>query len=101
MFMVGVAMPFALAARAARGATERDNFRHVVARSLRLTILSQILISVGSGRIKLQMIIVLLADRLHVFPQLPDHAVEVALAGGDRRGTARLLDGAAVRISRP
>ena len=59
MFMVGVAMPFALAARAARGATERDNFRHVVVRSLRLTILSQILISVGSGRIKLQMIIVL------------------------------------------
>src|SRR3954469_11441740 len=28
MFMVGVAMPFALAARTARGATERDNFRH-------------------------------------------------------------------------
>ena len=59
MFMVGVAMPFALAARTARGATERDNFRHVLARSLRLTLLSQILISVGSGRIKLQMIIVL------------------------------------------
>src|SRR3954453_3411696 len=59
MFMVGVAMPFALAARRARGAGERDNFRHVLARSLRLTLLSQILISVGSGRIKLQMIIVL------------------------------------------
>ena len=59
MFMVGVAMPFALAARTARGASERDNVRHVVARSLRLTLLSQILISVGSGRIKLQMIIVL------------------------------------------
>src|SRR3954468_24434227 len=59
MFMVGVAMPFALAARTARGASERDNFRHVLARSLRLTLLSQILISVGSGRIKLQMIIVL------------------------------------------
>ena len=59
MFMVGVSMPFALAARTARGASERDNFRHVLARSLRLTLLSQILISVGSGRIKLQMIIVL------------------------------------------
>ena len=59
MFMVGVAMPFALAARTAHGATERDNFRHVVARSIRLTILSQILICVGSGQIKLQMIIVL------------------------------------------
>ena len=59
MFMVGVAMPFALAARRAHGATEGDNFRHVVVRSIRLTILSQILICVGSGRIKLQMIIVL------------------------------------------
>ena len=59
MFMVGVAMPFALAARKAQGATDRDNLRHVVARSIRLTILSQILVCVGSGRIKLQMIIVL------------------------------------------
>jgi predicted acyltransferase len=59
MFMVGVAMPFALAARRAHGATERDNFRHVVVRSLRLTLLSQVLICVGSGHIKLQMIIVL------------------------------------------
>jgi predicted acyltransferase len=59
MFMVGVAMPFALAARTARGATERDNLRHVVARSIRLTILSQILVSVSAGHIKLQMIIVL------------------------------------------
>src|SRR3954464_931400 len=39
MFMVGVAMPFALAARRARGASERDNFRHVLARSLRLALL--------------------------------------------------------------
>jgi len=59
MFMVGVAMPFALAARTAQGATDRDNIRHVVARSIRLAILSQILVSVGSGQIKLQMIIVL------------------------------------------
>ena len=59
MFMVGVAMPFALAARKAKGASERDNFHHVIARSIRLTILSQILICVGSGQIKLQMIIVL------------------------------------------
>ena len=47
-------MPFALAARKAQGATERDNLRHVVARSIRLTMLSQILVSVGAGRIKLQ-----------------------------------------------
>jgi len=59
MFMVGVAMPFALAKRTAEGATPRDNLRHVLARSLRLILLSQILICVGAGRIKLQLIIVL------------------------------------------
>jgi heparan-alpha-glucosaminide N-acetyltransferase len=59
MFMVGVAMPFALAKRIAEGATPRENFRHVLARSLRLILLSQILICVGAGQIKLQLIIVL------------------------------------------
>ena len=46
MFMVGVAMPFALANRAARGATFGGNARHVAVRALRLVVLSQILISV-------------------------------------------------------
>jgi len=59
MFMVGVAMPFALAKRNAEGATSRDNFHHVLVRSLRLILLSQILICVGSGQIKMQLIIVL------------------------------------------
>src|ERR1051326_3598617 len=36
MFMVGVAMPFALAKRIESGATDRDNFRHVLLRSLTL-----------------------------------------------------------------
>jgi predicted acyltransferase len=59
MFMVGVAMPFALAKRTEEGATPRDNLRHVIARSIRLIVLSQILICVGAGQIKLQLIIVL------------------------------------------
>lgn len=59
MFMVGLAMPFALARRKELGATERDNFRHVLIRSLRLIILSQIIIWVGAGTIKPQLINVL------------------------------------------
>jgi len=59
MFMVGLAMPFALARRKELGATERDNFRHVLTRSLRLIILSQIIIWVGAGTIKPQLINVL------------------------------------------
>jgi heparan-alpha-glucosaminide N-acetyltransferase len=59
MFMVGVAIPFALAARGAQGATPRDNLRHVLGRCIRLIIMSQILVCVGAGRIKLQLIIVL------------------------------------------
>jgi len=59
MFMVGLAMPFALARRKELGATERDNFHHVLMRSLRLIILSQIIIWVGSGAIKPQLINVL------------------------------------------
>src|ERR1041384_3908688 len=35
MFMVGVAMPFALAIRKSRGATDRQLFWHIVVRSLR------------------------------------------------------------------
>jgi predicted acyltransferase len=59
MFMVGVAMPFALARRHELGATERDNFRHVLVRSIHLVILSQIIIWVGAGRIRPQLINVL------------------------------------------
>src|SRR5439155_23574739 len=48
IFMVGVAMPFALARRRELGATERDNLRHVLVRSIRLIILSQIIIWGGA-----------------------------------------------------
>src|SRR5437867_6521703 len=59
MFMVGVAMPFALARRTELGATPQQNFRHVLGRSIRLVILSQILIWVSAGEIKPQLINVL------------------------------------------
>ena len=59
MFMVGVAMPFALARRKELGATERDNFLHILARSMRLIVLSQVIIWIGAGRIKPQLINVL------------------------------------------
>jgi predicted acyltransferase len=59
MFMVGVAMPFALARRMELGATRRQLFWHVVARSLRLILMSQILISIGGGRLSFQLINVL------------------------------------------
>jgi predicted acyltransferase len=59
MFMVGVAMPFALARRRELGATNRDNFRHILVRSIHLIILSQIIIWVDAGRIKPQLINVL------------------------------------------
>lgn len=59
MFMVGVAMPFALARRMEQGATKRQLFWHVVARSLRLILMSQILISIGGGKLSFQLINVL------------------------------------------
>src|ERR1051326_1375995 len=59
MFMVGVAMPFALAKRIESGATDRDNFRHVLLRSLKLIALSKIIIWVAAGSIKPQLINVL------------------------------------------
>jgi predicted acyltransferase len=59
MFMVGVAMPFALARRVEQGATSRDLFWHVVTRSFRLILVSQILISIGEGRMSFQLINVL------------------------------------------
>ena len=59
MFMVGVAMPFAFAQRMARGATSRQLFWHVVSRSFRLILMSQILISIGEGHMFFQLINVL------------------------------------------
>ncbi len=59
MFMVGVAMPFALARRMELGATRNQLFRHVAARAFRLVLMSQILMSVSSGRMHFQLINVL------------------------------------------
>jgi heparan-alpha-glucosaminide N-acetyltransferase len=59
MFMVGVAMPFALARRIEQGATQRQLFWHVVARSFRLILMSEILISIGGGKLSFQLINVL------------------------------------------
>ncbi len=59
MFMVGVAMPFAFARRIEKGATQSELFRHVVARSLRLILVSEILISIGAGHMEFQLINVL------------------------------------------
>lgn len=59
MFMVGVAMPFALAIRKRQGATDQQLFWHVVWRSVRLILMSQILMSIARGRLHFQMINVL------------------------------------------
>ncbi len=59
MFMVGVAMPFALAKRTELGATSRQNFSHVALRALKLVLLSQFLISASDGRMSFQLINVL------------------------------------------
>ena len=59
MFMVGVAMPFALARRMELGATPMESLRRVLIRFFRLIILSQILIWVSAGQIKPQLINVL------------------------------------------
>lgn len=55
MFMVGVAMPFALAKRMEQGASRSELFRHVATRSFRLLVMSQILISIGRGRMQFQL----------------------------------------------
>ena len=59
MFMVGVAMPFALANRMAQGATRSELFRHVAVRSVRLILMSQILMSISRGLLHFQLINVL------------------------------------------
>jgi heparan-alpha-glucosaminide N-acetyltransferase len=59
MFMVGVAMPFALARRMEQGVTGRRLFGHVVVRSFRLILMSQILLSISRGSMYFQLINVL------------------------------------------
>ncbi len=59
MFIVGVAMPFALAMRKQQGATFQDLAKHVAVRSLKLLLLSQVLISVSRGELQFQLINVL------------------------------------------
>jgi predicted acyltransferase len=59
MFIVGAAMPFALARRVELGADKKQLFRHVVARSFRLILMSQILMSISRGRMYFQLINVL------------------------------------------
>lgn len=59
MFMVGAAMPFAIANRLARGATFNQNLVHVAGRALKLILLSQILASISAGALRFQLINVL------------------------------------------
>jgi heparan-alpha-glucosaminide N-acetyltransferase len=59
LFMVGLAMPFAMAKRAETGATQAELFRHALARSVRLILLSQILISISGNQLQFQLINVL------------------------------------------
>ncbi len=59
MFMVGVAMPFAFARRMEQGFSERRLFGHVAARSFRLILMSQVLMSISSNRLHFQLINVL------------------------------------------
>jgi len=59
MFMVGVAMPFALARRMELGDTKKQLFWHIAARSFRLILWSQVLGSIGSNRMHFQLINVL------------------------------------------
>jgi predicted acyltransferase len=59
MFMVGLAIPFAMASRIAAGATPAALLRHAAARALRLILLSQILISISGNQLQFQLINVL------------------------------------------
>jgi heparan-alpha-glucosaminide N-acetyltransferase len=54
MFMVGVAMPFALMRRLERGDGFRRTCAHVAARSLRLFLLSEIIMCIHRNRVHLQ-----------------------------------------------
>jgi heparan-alpha-glucosaminide N-acetyltransferase len=67
MYIVGVAMPFALAIRAQKGATFSDNTKHVAIRALKLIFLAQLLSMGGSGDYRFQMINVLCQIALTYF----------------------------------
>jgi len=58
MFMVGLAMPFAVAARLRRG-DESSVWRHVAYRAVMLIVLSNVLISISAGEPRFQLINVL------------------------------------------
>ena len=51
MFMVGIAMPFAIAHRLSQGATGRQIFYHVMYRMLKLVVLGQIIWSIATGQL--------------------------------------------------
>lgn len=59
MFMVGVAMPFSFARRAAAGATFAQNLGHVAGRSLKLILLANLFTVVQSQKIQFGLINVL------------------------------------------
>lgn len=59
MFMVGMAMPFALARRLQQGASRHQILGHVAARAFRLLLLSQFLMIVHEQRVHFQLINVL------------------------------------------
>jgi predicted acyltransferase len=59
MFMVGMAMPFAFANRRAKGESQSQIAQHVIWRAFLLIFLSQVLMSVSSGRLHFQLINVL------------------------------------------
>lgn len=54
LFMVGVAMPFAIGRRLEKGEAPQQVFRHVWVRCLSLMVISEILVSVDEGRAQIQ-----------------------------------------------
>ena len=52
-FIVGAALPYALARRRDRGATLGANLRHASSRALKLILLGQLLVSLNAGRFRL------------------------------------------------
>ena len=59
LFLVGAAMPFALAARVRHGESFADRTRHVVIRTVKLILLSQVLVAVSEHHLRFQLINVL------------------------------------------
>jgi len=59
MFMVGLAMPFAVARRKEVGSGEREVFGHVARRALMLVLWSQVLMCISANRLHFQLINVL------------------------------------------